>query len=272
MHIHTRRPVAARLGDEQGVALVIALLSMLLLTALGMALTMTTSTEGRIAYNYRDGVEALYAADAAVERVMQDVLTVPDWDRIIDGSVTSAFIDGPIGERTLPDGSKLDLTQMTSMVRCLKTACGDADMDAYSDERPWGTNNPRWQLYAYGPLNEMLPTATINSGMYVVVWIADDPSENDSKPLVDGDTTLGANPGKGVMSMLAHAYGPTGIRRVIEVTIARTDTTEIERGYTGQRGQDEQNRRARKAAVQTPGKSLSERSLDLTSGNPTFAQ
>jgi hypothetical protein len=39
---------------------------------------------------------------------------------------------------------------------------------------------------------------------------------------------------------------------VIEVTVARTDTTEIERGYTGQRGQDEQNRRARKAAVQTP--------------------
>ena len=38
--------------------------------------------------------------------------------------------------------------------------------------------------------------------------------------------------------------------------VARTDTTELERGYTGQRGQDEQNRRARKAAVQTPGKAL----------------
>ena len=50
--------------------------------------------------------------------------------------------------------------------------------------------------------------------------------------------------------------GPTGVRRVIEATVARTDTTEIERGYTGQRGQDEQNRRARKAAVQTPGKAL----------------
>jgi hypothetical protein len=61
--------------------------------------------------------------------------------------------------------------------------------------------------------------------------------------------------------MIAHAYGPSGARRVIEATLARTDTTEIERGYTGQRGQDEQNRRARKAAVQTPGKALTRTQL-----------
>ena len=47
---------------------------------------------------------------------------------------------------------------------------------------------------------------------------------------------------------------------------ARTDTTEIERGYTGQRGQDEQNRRARKAAVQSPGKALTARELNIATG------
>ena len=55
-----------------------------------------------------------------------------------------------------------------------------------------------------------------------------------------------------------HAAGrglrPGGAHRVIETTIARTDSTELERGYTGQRGQDEQNRRARKASVQNPGR------------------
>ena len=266
MQMQTRRPVGERLGDEQGVALVIALLAMLLLTALGMALTLTTSTEARISTNYRDGVEALYAADAAIERVMQDVLTVPDWNRILDGSATSSFVDGPAGTRTLPDGTTLDLQQATNVVRCGKTACGDADIDALADERPWGTNNPRWQLYAHGPVDEMLPTESINSAMYVVVWMADDPSENDGKPLVDGDTANGANPGRGVLSVLAHAYGPTGVRRVVEATIARTDTTEIERGYTGQRGQDEQNRRARKAAVQTPGKALTRSSMSIETG------
>jgi hypothetical protein len=260
---HGRRPTGERLRDEQGAAVIIALLSMLLLTALGMSLTLTTTTEGRIAHNYRDGVEALYAADAAIERVMQDVLTVPDWNRIIDGSVTSAFIDGPpLGMRTLGDGSRIDLAQATAMVRCGKVTCTDNDIHTYA-EAPWNLNNPRWQLYAYGPLSEMIPTDTINSNIYVIVWMADDPSETDDKPLVDGDTSAGANPGKGVLSMLAHAYAPSGVRREIEVTIARTDTTEIERGYTGQRGQDEQNRRARKAAVQTPGKALTRTELSL---------
>ncbi len=70
--------------------------------------------------------------------------------------------------------------------------------------------------------------------------------------------------------MLAHAYGPGGVQRVIEVTLARTDSTEIERGYTGQRGQDEQNRRARKAAVQTPGQILTRSNLDAQSTTGGF--
>jgi len=261
--VDTRRPVVERLSDESGIALIIALLCMLLLTALGMALTMTTTTERRISSNYRDGVETIYAADAGVERVMQDLLTVPDWNRILDGSTTSSFVDGSPGMRTLPDGSKLNLVEATAMVRCGKTTCSDADIDTATDERPWAKNNPRWQLYAYGPVSDLIPTSTLNSNVYVIVWIGDDPSENDSKPLTDGDETAGANPGKGVVSMLAYAYGPTGVRRVIETTLARTDTTEIERGYTGQRGQDEQNRRARKAAVQTPGKALTRNVLSF---------
>jgi type IV pilus assembly PilX-like protein len=255
------RPVTERLRDEQGIALVIALLCMLLLTALGMALTMTTITEKRIAGNYRNGIETIYAADAGVERVMQDLLTVPDWNKILDGSTTSSFVDGAPGVRTLPDGSQMDLVQATAMVRCGKLTCTSADIDTATDERPWAKNNPRWQLYAYGPVSDLIPTATVNSNVYVVVWIGDDPSENDDNPFVDGappadPTKYATNTGKGVLSMLAYAYGPTGVRRVIEATVARTDTTEIERGYTGQRGQDEQNRRARKAAVQTPGKAL----------------
>jgi hypothetical protein len=259
----TVRPLAGRLRDEQGVALIIALMSMVLMMALGTALILTTMTEGKIANNYRDGTEAVYAADAAVERVMQDILTVPDWNNIIDvnNPLTSAFIDGPpSGSRAVPGGA-IDLGEATNIVNCGKTAaCSDADLAALTEERPWGANNPRWKLYAYGPMSDMLPGNVINSQIYVVVWVADDPSENDCDPLKDGEVAacggVGENMGRGVIAMLAHAYGPNGVLRAIEVTLARTDTTEIERGYTGQRGQDEQNRRARKAAVQTPGKAL----------------
>ena len=265
-------PLSVRVRREDGVALIVALVAMMLMMALGIALVMTTTTETKISANYAQGTEALYAADAAVERVMDDILTVPDWNDVLSGVRTSAFIDGPAsGERTLPDGTKIDLTEATYMLDCMKlTPCGDTDMNVVSEERPWGMNNPRWKLYAFGRVDDMLPTESINSSDYVIVWIADDPSETDNNPNKDGDTSqdpnVAANPGKGVLAMHAEAYGPFGAKRVIEVTIARTDTTEIERGYTGQRGQDEQNRRARKAAVQTPGKALSRSEMTLTAG------
>ena len=53
---------------------------------------------------------------------------------------------------------------------------------------------------------------------------------------------------------------------MIEATLGRTDSTELERGYTGQRGQDEQNRRARKAAVGTPGAGLGRSEMTLGGG------
>jgi len=249
--------LSQRLRSERGVALIVALLVLLLMSALGIALVATTMTETRISANYNNGTEALYAADAVVERIMQDLLTVPDWNGVLAGSTTSSFVDGTAGgERTLPDGATtLNLTQLTNLMRCNKaTTCSDSDMSTSTKERPWGANNPRWQLYAYGPIKDLLPTTTINSSMYVVLWVGDDPSETDDAASVDSN---------GVLYMLAHAYGPGGVRRVIEVTVSRTDSTEIERGYTGQRGQDEQNRRARKAAVQTPGKTLTRQEISI---------
>src|SRR5256885_4348658 len=174
---------------EDGIALIVAMMAMLLMTALGVALVLTTSSETMIAGNFRNSQEALYAADAVVERAMDDILTVPDWNRLLDGSTQSAFVDGaPSGVRTLPDGSTFDLTQALNLANCDHVAaCTDAEMNALSPTRPWTTNNPRWKLYAYGKLADMLPaTDTINSAYYVTVMVGDDPSDNDDDPLHDG--------------------------------------------------------------------------------------
>jgi hypothetical protein len=241
-------------------------MAMLLLSALGLSLVMTTSTESKIAFNFTNATEASYAADAALERSLQDLLTVPDWNNILSGATKSGFIDGPTsGARTLADGGSLDLIQATNMANCGKiSTCSDADMDASTDERPWGVNNPRWALYAYAPLNDLMPTDSVNSNMYVIVWVGDDPSENDGDPTKDGSDT--GNPGSGVITMRAEAFGPGGTHKVIETTLSRTDTSELERGYIGQRGQDEQNRRARKTAVQTPGRTLTENRMAIATG------
>jgi hypothetical protein len=255
-----------RLGDERGSAVVIALLSLLLLTALGLALTLTTATETAISANQRMGQEAMNAADAALERAMQDLLTLPDWNRALSGADQSSFVDGsPSGSRTLPDGTTVNLTELVMLARCgRRTTCSASDIQARSPERVWAANNPVWQLYAYGPVSELLPNGTVNSPIYVAVMVGDDPSETDGQPLTDGNN--GSNPGSGVLSLRAEAFGPHGTHRVIEATLSRTASAELERGYIGQRGQDEQNRRARKTAVQTPGKALTAQQLTTATG------
>jgi hypothetical protein len=245
--------------DQRGVALVVALMSLILLTILGLALVLTTSTETMIASNFSAGQEALYAADSAVELAVQDLLTVSDWNTLLAGTTVSAFIDGPpSGDRTLPGGNTLNLMHLLNTTNCgKKAACSAADMDAVTAERPWRANNPRWQMYAYGGINDMIPTRTINSLFYVVVMVADDPAETDDDPTKDAN---------GVIAMRAEAFGPGNSHKLIMVTLARTDATEHERGYVGQRGQDEQNRRAHGAAVQTPGKSLDVGEFSIATG------
>ena len=110
------------------------------------------------------------------------------------------------------------------------------------------------------PLGDIIETDTVFSPMYVAVWIADDPGEVDADPATDAN---------GILMMRAQAFGPSGTTSVVEVTLARTDSSELERGYTGQRGQDEQNRRARKAAVETPGKALSVSGMSAETGGFT---
>lgn len=254
-------------NDERGIALIVTLMTLALLTALGLGLMVTTATESALSVNSRDGAEAFYAADAGIERVMQDLLLVPDWNTILTGSVTSPFIDGsPGGTRTLAHNSgQINLTTLTNMLNCERaTSCSTGDMNAYTVSRPWGANNPRWQLYAYGPAEDLVGGTTINSAMYVVVWVADDPSENDNNPLQDGSGT-----GKGIISLRAESFGPNGAHRVIEATVAKTDSSELERGYTSQRGQDEQNRRARKSAVGVPGQGLTRSAMSAAAGGLT---
>ena len=223
----------------------IALVATVLLSALGVGLVLMSNTEGAIATNFRDGSETLYAADAAVERVVQDILLVPRWNDILSGAAKSAFVDATLTPTT-PGGEPLDLVMMTGEVQ--------AQSDATS---PWGLNNPRWRLYAYGPLSDLSGTGMIQSSAYVVVWVGDDPSETDNDPSADTN---------GVVTLLAQAIGRTGSMRYVEVTVAKTDTTEVERGQIAQRGQEELNQRARKAAVELPGKQLTVSELSLTQG------
>ena len=218
-------------GHEQGVALVAAAMAMMLLLALGATLILVTSSETAIAGNYRTGGEVLYAADAVVQRVIAEIKGVADWNALLDGSSRSSFVDGaPSGTRRLSDGSTIDLAHVVNLANCAKrTTCSDAETAATTQARPWGANNPRWQLYAYGRLDDLAAGEPLASPYYVVAMVADDGSENDGEPRRDG-VPFGAlpNPGKDVMLVRGEALGPRGAQRAVEVVLSRYRKDELD--------------------------------------------
>jgi hypothetical protein len=168
-------PVSWRRGnDEQGVALVLTLMSMVLLLTLGGALVAVTATETTIAVRFRDGLGAFYAADAGIAWAMAQ-LRMADWNEVRAGSSTSSLSDGSV-----------DLVAATR------------DLEAIAE-----TLN--WQPYAYGRLSDMLPGAAADARLWVVVWVAADPVGDDN-----------------LIVVRSHAYGPAGVRRMVEATLRLT--------------------------------------------------
>jgi hypothetical protein len=203
-----------------GVALVVALLLTLMLSVLGAAFALVTSSEAVIAENFRNGQEALHAAESAAERALGDLDALASWNQALDGTVRSTFVDGsPSGRRTRQGGLVVELTEVINLANCHKTtACSVAEMDAATTDRPWGPNNPRWQLFLYGWLRDVAPANTLESAYYIVVMVGDDPSETDNDPLADSPPP---GPGAGVVVLRAQAFGPRGVRKTIDLTVSR---------------------------------------------------
>ena len=97
--------VIDRRPGERGFALVLAILSLMLLTFLGLTLATTTSTELQIATNYRWSQQALYNAEAGIEaaRVLlakaATVNVATKWQAILpprrmSGAVPTTWIEG----------------------------------------------------------------------------------------------------------------------------------------------------------------------------------
>lgn len=247
-------PHASR-SPTQGTAMVIVLGTLLVLSAMALALVLLSITDTMAAANSRRAASALYAADAGIERALPDLWHLPDWNAALDGRVTSGFVDGPSGgSRTLADGRQIVLDEIVHLANCGSAApCDSARLDTITAERPWGRNNPRWRLFAHGPLSALAGQDGGSLDEYVVVLIADDPAENDDDPLRDG--APGSNPGSGLVLLRAEAFGPEWAHRSLEVTVARGAAPNPSAGYAAQRGQG-RDAAGSAGPVQVPGGAL----------------
>ena len=205
--------------SERGIALIMVILLTAFLSALGLGLILAVFMDRLAAGNMKGSVAMLFAADAAIEYAARDLAQEPDWDAVLSGARRSSFTDGAAGGvRGIPGGGAIDLTASTNMLNCGKaTNCTEPQMNANSRERPWGSNNPRWQLFAFG-LMEGFPQFARPAPCYVAVWIADDGREADDDPRVDAPDE---EPGHGIVRVHAEVFGHAGSRRAIEAELAR---------------------------------------------------
>ena len=212
-------PVRPRIDRERGLALIMVLLLTTFLSALGLGVMMAVFMDRLATGNLAGSVGLLYAADAGIELAVRDMARLEDWSAVLAGVQQSEFADGmPGGVRQLAGGGQVDLTAATNLLNCGKAAdCTNAQMNANSQERPWGANNPRWRLFAYGAMANLAGLAR-PAPWYLAVWIADDKREEDGNPSMDADDE---ESGHGIVRVHAEAYAAGGSRRVIEAELAR---------------------------------------------------
>jgi type II secretory pathway pseudopilin PulG len=205
---------------QRGVALLIALVAMSLISILGAALLLSASVDRLSATNYDEALSLANFAESSLELAMRDLSRAPDWTVALDGTMPSSLTDGPpSGPRQPLPGLTIDLTALTNTLTCGRlTSCPDAAIRAPTAERPWGANNPRWRPFLYGLLRSQTPR--VETAAYVVVWLGDDGSETDGDPVVDGGGPAGE--GRYMMRARAEAFGPWGARRAIEAEVARS--------------------------------------------------
>jgi hypothetical protein len=173
-----------------------AMMALSLLTGLGTALIVGTMTETHVAVAQRHGFEVFYAAEAAVEFVIRDLVARDDWSMLLDGTERSAFADGPRGGVRRVGGRDVDLTRATR------------EMDALLALRPVTARAAR--LYAYGPFANLLSAREDETtAAYVCVWVA------ELMPEVAED------PPARLVSIIGRAYGVAGGQRTVLVTLAR---------------------------------------------------
>jgi len=205
---------------ERGSALVLVLLCAVLFLALAGAMAVVATTETTISATFRESAAALAGAEAAIARVVADLSSEPDLNGVLAGDAMSSFADGPAGFRTLPDGTRIELTELTNIERCGGPVCTDAQLTAATLDRPWGANNPRWHRYTSGWLRDVTAQSAAPR-VYVVVWVGDDPLEDDGDPLTDDPDP--DSPGHDAILIRSVAYAGYSVRRRLEVVARRVD-------------------------------------------------
>jgi hypothetical protein len=208
---------------ETGVALVAAILALALVSAIALGMAIIAGTEPIIAANSEGALAAGYTADAGLAIAVAEMRDVSDWSAVLAGAIRSTTLTTSGSIIALPDGRPLDLVRHTNLLNCGRVVgCTDGLLDEPSAERPWGRNNPRLRVFGHASTVDLWGGTAQLAPFHLVVWIGDDPAEEDGSPLVDA--LSGGDPprsGSGIMRIRTESFGPRGAHATRTGTILR---------------------------------------------------
>jgi hypothetical protein len=213
MRRHQR--VGAR--SDAGIALLLVVMSLALFLAVAATLVLMASMEIRMAGAERARHAVRGAAEAALERALQELAIAADLNEILAGSVRSGVAGADLAPQVAGWGA-LDLPTLTDGLQ--------RESDAANQ---WGADGQVWRLFGYASLDTLLDAAgpgasgaggaaggggTGGGGFYTVAWVSDDPADGDGNPSADAN---------GRVVVRAEAFGPFRSRQALVATVRRQD-------------------------------------------------
>ena len=190
--------------EEKGSALLIVLTLTFLFSAIVIGATTVVTIETTVTGRYKDGIEALYVAEAGVAVVLAELRTLPDWTPVLGGGLSSSASQGMFsGSPSVAGGTVFLCCGARSVFARLANESASSAVPA--------RRTLAWHPYLWSSWNALAGQPGAGQ-FFLIVLIQDDEQDGDR----DQGTDL-----NGVVVVRSEAVRPDGLRRSIEALVAR---------------------------------------------------
>ena len=190
--------------SENGSALLIVLTLTFLFSALMIGTTTVVGVETTVTSRFKDGIEALYIADAGLNVVLAELRGLPDWTPILGGALSSGASQGTFtGSASVAGGTVFLCCGAQSVFARLTNESASSAVPA--------RRTLAWRPFLWSRWNPLVGQPGAGQ-FFLIAFIQDDEDDGDR----DGGTDL-----NGVVVVRSEAVRPDGLRRSVEALVAR---------------------------------------------------
>jgi len=175
-----------------------------LFSAIVIGATTVVTIETTVTGRYKDGIEALYVAEAGVAVVLAELRTLPDWTPVLGGALSSSASQGMFsGSPSVAGGTVFLCCGARSVFARLANESASSAVPA--------RRTLAWHPYLWSSWNALAGQPGAGQ-FFLIVLIQDDEQDGDR----DQGTDL-----NGVVVVRSEAVRPDGLRRSVEALVAR---------------------------------------------------